>query len=286
MTYTPGQDLGGLTATLGALPLGSVDVNGVAWVLQSMDGWDSPDSRTTLTQREANHGAWAGPVYLNERVITLAGKVIAPDRASADQAINQIAVAASLTDTVLTVYETVPKRAVVRRSGRPLAQYLSDTKLEYSIQMTAADPRRYAAMETITELRLPSVTGGLTFPLTFPLMFPADVVAGDLSVINEGTLASLPRIVINGPVSQPLIAVTGPDGTAGSLLYSGDIAAGDWLDLDCDGHTAYYNSVASRRALISGTWPVLDPGQSQISFRAGAYSTTATLTVIYRSAWM
>lgn len=282
----PGYQFTDLLVQLGGVTFGEVDTAGTHWHCATIDGWDSPDVRTTITQREADHGAWQGPVYLNERVITLAGKLVAPDRATLDASIDQLLVAAGLTDTVLTVHETIPKQAVVRRSGKVLAQRLTPTVLDYSVQVTAGDPRRYATTDTTVVLRLPSITGGLAFPVMFPASFPATVVAGDQVITNQGTMQARPHMVINGPVSQPLIAVTGPDGTAGSLLYSGDIAAGDWLDLDCDGHTAYYNSVASRRALISGAWPVLDPGQSQISFRAGAYSATATLTVIYRSAWM
>lgn len=283
----PGYRFTEMLVQLGDVTFGQVDEAGVHWHCASpLDGWDSPDVRTTITQREADHGAWQGPVYLNERVITLAGKVIAPDRAALDAALDQLLVAAGLTDTVLTVYETVPKQAVVRRSGKVLGQRLTGTVLDYSVQVTAGDPRRYATTDTTAVLRLPSVVGGLTFPLALPATFPATVVAGDLAVSNAGNLQALPRIVINGPVSQPLVSVTGPDGTTVSLLYAGDIAAGDWLDIDCDAHTAYYNSVASRRALISGDWPVLEPGQSQISFRAGAYSPAATLTLVYRSAWM
>ncbi|MGY4930307.1 phage distal tail protein [Streptomyces sp. 900116325] len=285
MTYVPGQALGGLMATLGALPLGSVDEQGVAWRLQEMDGWDSPDVRAESQLREADHGAWPSPVYLGERAITLAGSIEAPDLATLDGAIDQLR-ALPLMGTVLTVMETVPKQAVVRRSGRILIKYVTDSVASYSVLVTASDPRLYATTETVIPLRLPTVAGGLTFPITLPLTVDATVVAGDTTVVNAGSIDARPQLQIAGPVSQPLISVTGPDGTSTSLLYAGDIDAGDWLDLDCDAHTAYYNSVASRRSLTSGTWPVLQPGASNLAFRAGAYSASATLTVTYRSAWM
>lgn len=285
MTYTPGQTLGGLTATLGALPLGSVDAQGVAWRLQEIDGWDSPDVRAESQPREADHGAWASPVYLGERPITLGGSIQAPDQATLDGAIDQLR-ALPLMGTVLTVMETVPKQTTVRRSGRILIKYVTDTVATYSVLVTAADPRLYATTETVTTLRLPTVSGGLTFPITLPLTIDATVVAGDTTVVNAGKIDARPLLRIAGPVSQPLVSVTGPDGTSTSLMYGGDIDAGDWLDLDCDAHTADYNGAASRRSLVSGTWPVLQPGASNLAFRAGAYSAAATLTVTYRSAWM
>jgi hypothetical protein len=272
-------------ATLGPLPLGSVDEQGVAWRLQEMDGWDSPDVRAESQLREADHGAWPSPVYLGERPITLGGSIEAPDLATLDGAIDRLR-ALPLMGTVLTVMETVPKQAVVRRSGRILIKYVTDTVASYSVLVTAADPRLYATAETVTTLRLPTVTGGLTFPVTLPMTIDATVVAGDTTVVNAGSIDARPQLRIAGPVSQPLISVTGPDGTSTSLLYGGDIDAGDWLDLDCDAHTADYNGVASRRSLASGTWPVLQPGASNLAFRAGAYSAAATLTVTYRSAWM
>ncbi|WP_261991576.1 phage tail family protein [Streptomyces sp. OR43] len=257
----------------------------MAWFLQKLDGWDSAEVRSESQLREAEHGAWASPVYLGERPITLSGTMLAPDLATLDAAADRLR-ALPLMGAVLTVMETVPKRAVVRRSGRTLIDYQTDTAATYSVLVTAADPRLYATTETVTTLRLPTVAGGLTLAVTFPITIDATVVAGDTVVVNAGSIDALPQIRISGPVSQPLVSVTGPDGTATSLLYGGDIEAGDWVDLDCDAHTAYYNGTASRRSLISGAWPALQPGASNLAFRAGSYSATAALTVTYRSAWM
>jgi hypothetical protein len=41
-------------------------------VLQTLEGWDSPEIRAEFQDREADHGAWASPVYLGSRPITLA----------------------------------------------------------------------------------------------------------------------------------------------------------------------------------------------------------------------
>lgn len=281
----PGTSLGGLSAQLGQLRFNEVAPDGVYWHCATNDGWDSPDVRTTVTAREADHGSWMGPVYLAERVITLAGKFVAPTPAAVDTALAQLKAANSLTDTTLTFFESTPRQATVRRSGKPLLQRLNDIVVDWSVQMTAPDARLYATTETTATLSLPSVSGGLTLPVTFPIEFDATVIPGDAAVVNDGSLDARPVITIAGPVSQPLVVVTGPDGTAASLLYGGDIAAGDWLDLDTDAHTAYYNGTASRRALISGDWPALPPGQSTVSFRAGAYSPTAQCTLTYRSAW-
>lgn len=281
----PGYQFTPMLIGLGALMFGVVDAAGTHWHCATIDGWESPDVRTTLTEREADHGAWMGPVYLSERVVTLAGKAIALDYPTTYQVIEQLKTAAALTDTLLTVYEPVARQATVRRSGKVLAQRLTDRVVDWSIQVTAPDPRLYAVTATTATLSLPSVTGGLTFPITFPLTIPATVISGDTTVTNAGTIETRPVIRINGPVSQPQVTVTAPGGTTSTLLYSGDVLAGDHLTLDCDAHTVHYNGV-NRRALLTGPWPTLPPGTSGVAFRAGTYSSTATCTVTFRSAWM
>lgn len=288
MGYTPGQLLDGMRVDLGAVQLGMVDAAGVAWRVGSdgLQGWDGSDVRTQVTDREADHGAWMGPVYLGSRPITLAGTIAAPDTASLDVAVEQLLAACSLTDTTLTVWESTPKQCTVRRSGKPVVKRETSTIATWSLMVTAADPRRYGTDEHVTQLYLPMSSGGLSFPITSPLTIPATVVSGDADLPNDGTIGSRPRILIYGPVSQPSITVTLSDGSTSTLLYGDDIAAGDWVDLDCDVRTAYYNSQSSRRSRLSGDWPEIPPGGATLAFRAPVYSSTAYLVASHRSAWM
>jgi hypothetical protein len=56
----PGTSLGGRRVDVGGLQLGLVDAAGVAWRIgaDGLQGWDSPEVRSTVTQREAADGAW------------------------------------------------------------------------------------------------------------------------------------------------------------------------------------------------------------------------------------
>lgn len=289
MAYTAGQDLGGLRADLGDLPLGGVDSAGVAWRLMQLDGWDSPDSRGEMQQREADHGAWATPVYLSERPLTLAGVIDAPDRASLEEAMERAQVAASLTDTLLTVWQTTPKQAVVRRSGRPVVQYLSDRLASYSLLMTAADPRRYSTVLQTATTGLPTSSGGLTPPLTPPVTVAATTVSGQADAYNAGTFDTRPVLTIDGPVTAPQILAQMPDGSVRFLNYSQTLGAGDQLAIDTDAHSVILNGTVSRRRLLTTPtgWPVIPPGGAvSFQFRAASYSAGAMLTVRWRSAWM
>ncbi|MEU9400536.1 hypothetical protein [Streptomyces sp. NPDC048242] len=271
---------------LGDLTFGQVDEEGVHWHCGTDDGWDSPDVRTQFTQREAAHGAWAGPVYFNERVITLAGKAFAPDAPTLDRAIERLQEAASLTDTTLTVYESIPKQCTVRRSGKVLANRLTGTVLDWSVMVTAADPRRYGTDLRQQSTALPSTSGGLTAPLTPPLTVSATTVAGEASATNEGSIAVHPVLTITGPVPAPRIPVVYPDGSVRTLSYSDTIAAGEQLVIDTDAHTVMLGG-ASRRRYLSGDWPDIPPKSTvAFQFRADAYNPTTMLTVTWRPAWM
>jgi hypothetical protein len=261
----------------------------VAWFLQTLEGWDSPEIRSEFQEREADHGAWASPVYLGSRPVTLAGTVEAPDRASLDTALDQLYVAAGLGDTTLTVWESTPKQATVRRSGKLLAQHITDRTATWSVMVTAADPRRYGTTLQTGTTGLPSTTGGLTFPVTFPVTFSATTVSGQINAVNVGSMDTRPIITITGPVVAPVVSALYPDGSVRQLIYSQDLATGDVLVIDTDAHTVVLNGVVSRRRFmtVSGGWPTIPAGGSlNYQFQSSTYNATTTLTASWRAAWM
>ncbi|MFJ8208091.1 phage distal tail protein [Streptomyces sp. NPDC096033] len=288
MPYIPGTNLGGRRVDLGALSLGAVDTAGVAWHLQELEGWDSPEVRSDYSEREADHGAWAAPVYLGQRPITLAGKIEAPDPASLDGAMEQLLAAASLTDTTLVVYETTPKQAVVRRSGKTLARPITDRIAAYSLLLTAADPRRYSTTLQAQSTGLPSVVGGLILPITPPLTIDTTVTGGGFTLANEGSIGTRPVFTITGPADQPVITCTQPDGTVIQLAYSGTLGVGDVLSIDCDAHTVSLSGVSRRRYLSAlPYWPEIAPASTlSVQWFATSYDPAALLTGTCRSAWM
>lgn len=289
MASTPGTVLDGVGATLGAVRLGAVDDFGVAWYLQSLDGWDSPEHRGGYTDRESDHGAWASPVYLGARPITLGGTIVAPTRELLEQAMDRLGAAAGLTDTVLTVWESVPKQATVRRSGKLMMQYVTDTKATYSVMVTAADPRRYAVGLRSGTAKLASTSGGLAPPLTPPLVSNAVTVSGEVTADNAGTVDTRPVFIIDGPVDSPQILAQMPDGSVKFLAYSQSLYTGDQLVISTDAKTCILNGSVSRRRFLTtpAGWPVI-PASSAVTFqfRAAFYNSGAQLTVSWRPAWM
>lgn len=287
--YTPGQVLAGKTVTLGGVTLGAVDSAGVAWTIDpdGLQGWDSADVRTQYSERQADHGAWAGPAYLAARAITLTGRIIAPDLPTLDSAIDQLSAAAALSDTLLTVTETVPKQCTVRRSGRLLLKWDTDRIASYSVLLTAADPRRYDTVLQSQSTALPSTSGGLTLPITLPITITATTVSGTITLTNAGTIATRPVLTITGPVTSPVIVATRPDGSTTQLSYSDTLGSGDVLVIDSGARTVVLNGSVSRRLYLSGTWPEIPP-QSSVTFSwsASSYDPAALLAGTCRSAWM
>lgn len=290
MGYTPGQQLGGRTVVLGGLTLGQVDAAGVAWTIgrDGLQGWDGTDVRTQATDRTADHGSWVGDTYLAARPITLSGTITAPDLASLDTAIDQLQTAASLTDTLLVVNETIPKQAMVRQSGKPLIRLETDRIAVYSVLLTAADPRRYSTVLQQQSAALPGTTGGLMLPLTVPITITAGGTAGTFTLVNEGSITTRPVLTVaGGPIPGFNIVATLPDGTvAAQMSYSDTLSAGDVLVIDCAAHTVTLNGATSRRRYLSGGWPEI-PARSSLTVSWGSvgYDPSALLTGTCRSAW-
>lgn len=291
----PGTDLGGLRADLGAIPLGGVDAVGVNWSLASLEGWDSADVRSEYTERESDHGAWASPVYLGARPITLAGTITAPDRITLEDAMERIRSAAALTDTTLVVYElAVAKQAMVRRSGKPLLAYVTDRIASYSVMVTAADPRRYSTTLQSASTGLPFSTGGLNYPITYPITFSATTTAGQIAAANLGSMDTRPVLTITGPVAAPTVSALYSDGTVKQLIFSQDLLSGDVLVIDTDAHTVVLNGNTSRRRFLTvpSGWPTIPaaasgaPSSVTYQFQSGTYNSSALLTASWRSAWM
>jgi Phage tail protein len=283
----PGASLGGITVQLGDITFNQVDQAGVYWYCASYQGWDSPDVRADMTVRAQDHGAWPVEVFYGARAITLAGKIMAPSMPLADVALEQLFAAASLTDTVLTIGESIPKRAVVRRSGAVMAQRVNESVVDWSVIVSAADPRRYGTDLQSGATGLPITSGGLAPPLTPPLMVDASTVSGQVAAANAGTFETRPVLVLDGPASQPQIVAEYPDGTR-FLSYSQDLDAGDQLVIDTDAHTATLNGAVSRRRFLTvpNGWPTIPAaGTVLYQFTAAAFQPAARLTVQWRSAW-
>jgi hypothetical protein len=150
----------------------------------------------------------------------------------------------------------------------------------------ALDPRVYSAAVHEVTLGLPSVVGGLEVPFTVPFSIGAVVTAGRASITNAGTAATGLVLRIDGPAQEPRISLVGPDSSVRVLRFLDDVDAGQWLEIRTRERVAYLNGTVSRRGRMTGDWPLLEPGTSEIAFDAAVYDASALLTVTWQDAWI
>lgn len=271
------------------IPLGSVDGNGVSWIIKKLDGWDGPPTVGQVIQRSADHGGWPAAQYYGPRLLSLTVMASAPSQALRDQAAVQLVQAVPVSDLATFVYnEPVPKVAYVRQNGS--ANIGMDkptlTDVEFTIPLVAPDPRKYATTPLVQTATLPApVINPLTFPVILPIGFPGRLPAIDSAVtcVNSGTFETRPIITLSGPIDSPQVvnAVT-----AQVVSFTGlNLGPADQLILDTDARQAFLNG-AFYPADVSSAWWVLGPGSTQVYLTGGNFAGGATITVSWSSAWM
>ncbi len=270
----------------------TLDANSTEWWVTKVEGWrDRPPMRVSSTARQADHGSFDAPSYLDSRIITIEGVAICTSEVNAYLSADIMASVCSdftgLYPLVVTEPGRPDRRAYVRindatKVSEPYGA--SSVAFDWSLQLRAPDPRRYADAETDITLTLPTGAGtGLIPPLTPPLTLPSGVATNVATAVNAGTIATRPVVTFVGPVTNPAIANITQGRTLSFLL---DIAAGDSLTVDFDQKSVLLNGEVSRAWAIEpgSAWFDLGPGNNDIQYQADAG--TGQATIVYSSAWI
>ncbi|MFN0028411.1 MAG: phage distal tail protein [Acidimicrobiales bacterium] len=142
----------------------------------------------------------------------------------------------------------------------------------------------YADTASEGSCSLPSAGGGLSFPLTFPRTYGAVATGGTILAVNAGSFDTGCTFRIDGPAVNPKIESV----TAGkTLAINITLLVGEFLVIDTQYRTVLLGGTTSRYSSLDSTsrWFSLAPGTNEIAFRA-ATSTVASLTAVWRSAWL
>jgi hypothetical protein len=155
------------------------------------------------------------------------------------------------------------------------------------VQLDAPNPRIYAAAASTDTINLPTPSSGMTFPATFPLSFGGTVGGGGLiHAANLGNYPTAPVATITGPCNHPRIANNDTGETLELLINLGST---DVLEVDFDAHTVILNGTGYRySSVVTPGWFTLAPGATTtLGFHSSDPSpTAATLTLVWRSAWL
>ena len=284
IAYTPpSTDLAvysGLT-----IPLGAVDANGTAWLLQKIDGWDSPDVQGAgVIAKSGDHGGWASPQFYAARALTLTVTAIAQTQALRDVARAQLQQAVPVSDLALfTFNEAIPKQAYLRRSGRISEAATDLVSVTFTIGAICPDPRKYGTvLKTAFVNAINESLIGVVPPFTVPFTLPAQPPAGSVAVTNAGTFESRPVITIQGPITSP--ALTNVQ-TGQTVSWTGLVlGATDQLVADFNLAQALLNG-SYRPADLFSSWWTLPPGATSIQL-GGNSGTGASMSVAFRDAWI
>jgi len=264
---------------------------GVRWSHRQLVGWaDGAGTTLKRTQKPRAHGSWRSEAFYTDRTIIVTGRIAAADAGVVRDAVDAIKAACALDEVLLSVDEHgLVRTAMVSEADTPqITEYPTPLVKDYSLQLAAADPRKYGA-EVAYSTQLPTSSGGLTFPITFPITFAATVVTGTIGISNPGNVESPIRMRVDGPCTGPIISHV----AAGQQLVfasSYTLAAGNWLDIVMGGGrelSVLENGQASRNGSITSRASFgLDPGANTVAFNAAVYDAASLLTVYASPAWL
>lgn len=266
--------------------------------IRNLAGWDElPDVRLDAPSRLQGHGRFDTAVWADERVVTLSGQIVSPDR---DALLQQLS-------AVLT-WPSGPGRAedlVVTRAGRTLTagarltafKTPSDAdwsmgKVPFAIEWRCRDPLRYGEPESVTTL-FPTLRGGLEYFLytdgavdTGFLEYGEASDTGRVTITNPGTADTWPVFQVDGEIDQYGFDIAVVD-TDQRIRFAGPVSAGSSLVIDSASGSAVIDGTADRGGLLTARdWFPVPAGQSvEIAFIPLGSNLGGQLTAVTRPGW-
>lgn len=251
----------------------------------------TPPIRNLITPRSQASGAFIRSKYNDERTITLEGEVLGSSIEAAFD--NYDALAAAMFDSITTERTLKWTRdasgeqlqAGVRLSElQPLVLTDGAPWIKYQATFKAPDPRVYSqTLTTGTGSSLAAAAGGKTYTYNYTRGYNPSS-GGDVSYTNSGSVPTPPIIRIYGYCTSPQVVLTDDV----RLIFTGEIADGDYLEIDCAARTVKLNGLTSRLNLLnvtSSTFFALPVGTGTVQLVASNFNANARADLIYRSAW-
>ncbi|NUQ95297.1 MAG: hypothetical protein HOY79_01600 [Streptomyces sp.] len=293
---------GGLTYSAAGLDIefGKTDSNGITWLWQKLEGWDSPEVQGAgVIPRSGTHGAWASPQYYAARTMTWTVTASAPTQALRDLARSLLQQALPVSDLAMLRYdEPAPKYMWVRRSGRVTETYPTLRDVTFAIGLVAPDPRKYGTARRSLPIGLlpPAPGGGITVPFTVPFTMNQASPPGTAIVTNAGSFQTPPVAVVTGPVAGPTLTNLTSNQTvswSGLTLRSGDVLAVDFLNRQAFVNPTVISTSPGMPssggtywpADVSSGWWEITPGNNQLQY-GGTAGAGSTATIYWSDTWI
>lgn len=280
-----------LTTSTTDVTLHSTAIGSKAVVTRAEGLQGTPQVRNIITPRSQASGAFIRSKYTDERTITLEGEIVDTTIEAAFDRFDDISKA--IYDTITTERTLKWRRdatgqqlqAGVRLSEfQPLTLTDGAPWIKYQATFKAPDPRVYdQTLTTGTGAVLAAAAGGKTYTYTYRRSYSPSS-GGSVSYTNSGSVPTPPVIRIYGYCSSPQIVLDANT----KLVFTGEIAAGDYLEVDASARTVKLNGSTSRLNLLDvtqSTFFALPTGSGTVQMRASNFDANARADLIYRSAW-
>ena len=283
--------------TLDGFPLYGVDSYDCEWhvTFQDVSGLFDGVASTLRTESKVMTDGWYGNLpRLQGRTITIEGHIIGRCTESCVTSWNAFKSVLDTGGMLLTArLGGIGRQVRVWQSASaPLIKWEGVNVLRFSIGLTSLSPYLYGLESVSGVSRLPSSSGGMSFPYHFEetgvslssWVWSETVVYGQVALNNVGTAPSPVMIRIDVPVVNPQITHVG----------SGHVTAFN-MSLGV-GHYATINGV-THEILIDGTdpargrvnrreWSQAEVGENVWGFNASEYSESARMTVSFYPAYL
>lgn len=283
---------GELITADGQLQYGSLLMGtGTPYRLASLVGWDDlPPLDLADVSRPSADGAWPGSIFAGERIIETDLNIVAdPISYPAVIAALRAATAPSGSEQLLVIrMGGQTYQAGVRCTGRVAGSdgyALGIDKV--ALKWTASDPRRYSATDSTASTAPPSSGGGITWPVTWPITWPAAGIGGDVSVVNSGDYPTPLMVTIRGPLTTPAVyrQDTGDVIELNTALGAADVAVIDSLAGTVTVNGSNANSLLTDRSAPITSF-LMPPGATDLALRAAVTDPSASMTALWRSAYL
>lgn len=273
---------------------------GTVYELAGLTGWRQIIAGPTgqqgqlLPPRQTSHGSFKQPYYVPFRIVNLQLAIYGTSVPQFEAALEALEAA-----TVPNGMVEIPMSVQINGLSTTLngvietREILTDLESAFglahaTIGIKASDPRRFAASVSATTT-LPNPSSGMTFPAAFPAAFTGTASGGSMTLTSTGDATGPITAVVNGPLSGAFTLTHLQSGLSIGFNSAVQINAGDYLYIDIENRAVLYNGLAqaSRNSWISQRgWFGLLPGANTVLFNAGSYSSTASITLTGKPAWL
>lgn len=221
-----------------------------------LEGWYGVDGvDLALVKRPGAPGAFApSQTFPDAKAVSIEGDFFGASRAAALQMREDLTALYNdgrpITMTVADDLRTTSRDVLIETISFP---WTIHQEFEFSIDMQAADPRRYGE-EVGSGTPLAASGTGLTWPITWPVDWGTIGVSGRLTVANPGNTETISRYVVSGGEMLDGFVIVNVS-TGQRLTYLGPVLNGSTVTLSTATRTAVVDdSGPGSRFLASPQW--------------------------------